>query len=45
MVMDKYLAKDFLEKNSNIDAMLIYVNKNNEWEIFQTKGFEEIIIN
>lgn len=45
MVMDKHLAKIFLEKNSNIDAMLIYVNENNEWEIFQTKGFEEIIVN
>lgn len=44
MVMGVDKAKEWLDKNPDVDAYLIYSNQNGDYEVWMTKGFEKRIV-
>ena len=45
MVMGVLKTKNYLNKNSSLDAYLIYTNRKGEWEMWATPGFSQLQVN
>jgi thiamine biosynthesis lipoprotein len=45
MVMGVEQTKDFLSKHPNLEAFLIFTNKDKSWENWSTEGFKSLVTN